>query len=168
MLDEVVNQRHQGSEEEAGHDLAVFDSPPIVGAERKTAKRPWQSSDQIRDHKNIVPVMIVGRRDIGPSATCQGSENAHTCNNLGQGRIRACGKDVPQENKSEARSGSDGDEDLEKRSLGISITDRGGDRWKPLIGVAVVFILDNLVIMQQAAHDQCTQECGIREDSMCP
>lgn len=95
MLNEIVDQRNQCSEEQTGHNLAVLDSTAVVGAERKTAESPWQSSDQVRDHEDIMPVMVVGRCNVSPTSTSQSTEDTHAGNELGQSRIGARREDVP-------------------------------------------------------------------------
>lgn len=114
VLNKVVYQWHQSTEEKAGHDLAVLDGPAVVRAQRKTAKSPWQSSHEIRDHENVVPVMVIGRGDICPSTAGQGSEDTDTGDDLRQSRVGTRGEDVPQEDQSESRAGSNSNEDLEE------------------------------------------------------
>lgn len=168
MLNEIVDQWNQGSEEKAGYDLAVLDGPTVIGAESKAAQRPRQSRDKVRDHEDIMPVMIISGGDIGPSTTGQGAEDTHTSDNLRERRVGTRGKHVPQEDEGEARTGGDGDENLEERAFGIAITNRRGDRGKPFVGIAVVFILNDLVIMQRAANYQRAEKGGIREESVSP
>lgn len=168
VLNEVVDQWHQGSEEEASHDLTILDGTTVVGAQRKAAQRPRQGRNEVRDHEDIVPVMIVSGSDIGPSSAGQGAEDTHASDDLRERRVRPRGKHVPQEDEGEARTGSDGDEDLEERAFGITVTDRRGDGGKPFVGIAVVFILNNLVVMQSATDNQRAEERGIREQSVSP
>lgn len=168
VLNEVVDQGHQCSKEEASHDLAVFDSPAVVRAQGEAAQCPWQGGNKIGDHKNVVPVVVIGRGNIGPSTASQSSEDSHTSNDLRQGRIGTRGQHVPQENESEARAGGDGNKDLEEGSFGVSIANCCGDGGKPFIGVAVVFILDDFMVMQCDTDNQSAEEGRIREDSVSP
>ena len=82
VLNEVVNQWHQSSKEEASHDLAIFDSPAVVRAQGEAAQGPWQGGNKIGYHENVMPVMVIGRGNVGPSAAGQGSEDAHTSDDL--------------------------------------------------------------------------------------
>lgn len=83
VLDEEVDQRYEGSEEGTAQDLAVVDGLGVVGAQGDAAKCPWQSSNEIRDHEDVVPVMVIGRRDIGPASAGEGSEDADTQDEFG-------------------------------------------------------------------------------------
>lgn len=166
VLNEVVNQWHQGTEEEAGNDLAVLDGPAVVRAQRKTAQSPWQGSHQIGDHEDVVPVMVIGGSDICPSTTGQSAEDANTSDNLRQSRVGPCGQNIPQKDQSESRTGGDSNEDLEKRPLGVSVTNCCGHGRKPFVGEAVVFILHDLVIVQGDADDQSAEESSISERGM--
>lgn len=168
VLDEVVDQWHQGSKEKASHDLAILDGTAVVRAEGQATQSPRQGGHQIRDHENIVPVMVVGRSDIGPASARQGPEDTNAGNNLRQGVVRARTEDVPQEDEEEARTGSDSDKDHEERALGVSIANRGGHGGEPFVGVAVVFILNDLVIMQRDTDNQRAEEGSVCEDSVRP
>jgi hypothetical protein len=168
VLNEIVNQRNQCSKEQARHNLAVLDSTAVVGAERKAAKSPWQSSNQIRDHEDIMPVMVVGRCNVGPTSTSQSTEDTHAGNELGQSRIGTRREDVPQEDKGETRSGGNGDEDLEERPFGIAITNGRGHGGEPFVGVAVVFVLDDFVVVQSNADNQRADECCVGEEGVRP
>lgn len=114
VLNEIVNQRDQCSKEQAGHDFAVLDSPTVVRAKGEAAQGPRQSGHQVRDHEDIVPIMIVGRGHVGPASTCQGSEDAHSSDQLGECRVGTRSEDVPEEDEHESWTGSDSDEDLEE------------------------------------------------------
>ena len=168
VLDEIVNQWHQSSKEKAGHDLAVLDGTAVVGAQGQATQSPRQGGHQIRDHEDIVPVVVVGGGDIGPTSTGQSAEDTDTSNNLRQGVVRARTEDVPQENEKEARTGSDSNEDHEERALGVAIANGGGHGGEPFVGVAVVFILNNLMIMQRDADNQGAEKGGICKDRVSP
>lgn len=112
VLDKVVDQGNQGSEKETGENLAVFDGAAVRGAESETAQCPWKSSNQIRNHEDIVPVMVIGRCHISPATTRQCSEQTSESDNLGQRRAGPCGHQIPEENESETGAGCDGNEYL--------------------------------------------------------
>lgn len=59
VLYEKVNQGHQSAEEQACHDLPVFYGPTVLRTEGKTAKSPRQRRNQIGNHEDIMPVMII-------------------------------------------------------------------------------------------------------------
>jgi hypothetical protein len=168
VLDEVVNQRNQCSKEQTGHDLAVLNSATVIRAKRETTQGPRQGSHQVRDHKNVMPIMVVGRCHIGPTSTSQSPEDAHSGNQLGKSRVWARSEDVPQKDEGESWTGSNGDKDLEEGSFGITIADSSGHGGKPFDGVAVMFILNNLVVMQSNADNQRAEERRVRENRMSP
>lgn len=87
-----------------------------------------------------MPVVVVGRSDIGPASTGDGPEDADTKNELGKGIVGSCSQDIPKGDQEKSRAcihvqillfppgrllltRSDCDEDLEHGSLGISVTD---------------------------------------------
>jgi hypothetical protein len=51
------------------------------------------------------------------------------------------------------RTRCNGNKDHEERSLGVSVADGRGNGGKPLLGIAVELILDDLLIMQRNADD---------------
>lgn len=104
VLDEEVDQRYKGSEEGTTEDLTVIDGLGVVGAQSDTAEGPGQSSNEVGDHENVVPVMVVGRRDVGPASAGKGSEDADTQNELGQGLVGSCCQEVPQGDEQETRA----------------------------------------------------------------
>lgn len=168
VLDEVVDQWHQSAKEQAGQNLAVLDSAAVVRAEGEATESPGQSCHQIRDHENIVPVVVISRGNISPASARECPEQAHTSDQLWQGGVRAGSQEVPKEYEGETRTGSDGNEDLEKRAFRIAITDGGRHGREPFIRVAVMFVLDNLVEMQGHAHYQGTEEGRVGHSRMCP
>lgn len=113
VLNKVVDQGNQCSEKETGENLAVFDSAAVCGAKSETAQCPWKSSNQIRNHEDIMPVMVIRRCHISPSTTGQCSEQTSESDNLGQRRTGPCGHQIPEKNESETGSGGDGNENLE-------------------------------------------------------
>lgn len=83
VLNEIVDQRNQSSKEQAGHDFAVLDGTAVGRAEREATQGPRQGGHQVRDHEDVMPVVVVGRCDIGPTAACQCPEDAHPGDQLG-------------------------------------------------------------------------------------
>lgn len=63
-------------------------------------------------------------------------------------------------------TGGYGDEDLEEGSLGISVANGGRHGGEPLIGVAIVLVLDDLVEMKGHADDEGAQECSFITSSL--
>jgi len=51
-----------------------------------------------------VPVVVIGRRDIGPATTRQGTDKARDGDGLGKSVARLRGKQVPEANESKARA----------------------------------------------------------------
>lgn len=168
VLDEVVDQGHQSAEEQTGQDLAVLDSAAVVRAEGEAAESPGQGCHQVRDHENVVPVVIISRGNISPASTRECPEQAHTSNQLWQGGIGAGSQEVPKEDEGETRAGSNGNEDLEERAFRVAITDSGRHGREPFIRVAVVFVLDNLVEVQGHSHYQGTEEGRVGHCRMRP
>jgi len=168
VLDEIVDQWHQCSKEKASHDLAVLDGTTVVRAQGQAAQSPRQGGHQIRDHENVMPVMVVGGGDIGPASAGQRPEDTDAGNNLRQGVVRTRTEDVPQENEEEARTGSDSNENHKERALRVSIANRGGHGGEPFVRVAVVFILNDFVVMQRDADNQRAEEGSVREEGVRP
>jgi hypothetical protein len=57
-----------------------------------------------------------------------------------------------------SRTRSNGNKDHEERSLGVSVADRRGYGWEPLLWVAVELILDDFVVVQRDADNQSAEE----------
>lgn len=60
VLNEEIHERHQRSEEAASKQLPPPDGAWVRWAKRQTPQRPGQRSDEVRDHEDVVPVMVVG------------------------------------------------------------------------------------------------------------
>ncbi len=71
VLDEEINQRHKCAEEGCRQPLPPSYGSRIRRAECYAAQRPGQRRNQVADHEDIVPVMIIRRRHVCPSTTCQ-------------------------------------------------------------------------------------------------
>lgn len=95
VLNEEVNERHQSSEEGTGKVLAILDCRGVVGAESDAAGGPGQGGDNVGNHENIVPVVIIGRGNVGPTAAGQGAQDAHGGDEAWQLGAGLAGKEVP-------------------------------------------------------------------------
>ena len=70
-----------------------------------------------------MPIVVIGRRDICPSATGQFPEKAYAQDELGKCGIRSCSEEIEEENENKSGTGGDSYEDLEDCTFGIAITD---------------------------------------------
>jgi hypothetical protein len=104
VLDEEVEHRHKGGEEGATKELAVVDGLGVVGAQGDAADGPGYGRDEVRDHEDVVPVVVIGRCDIGPASTGEGSEDANAQDELGECLVGSRSQDVPQSNEEETRA----------------------------------------------------------------
>jgi hypothetical protein len=82
VLNVEVDQRYYQGIEASRKIFSVLQGDRVPRTERDTAKSPWDSSHQVGNHEDIVPVMVVGGRYIGPSAASQSSEQAHASDEL--------------------------------------------------------------------------------------
>lgn len=85
MLYIEVNHRNNGSEEGGSDVFSVFNRLGIGRTQDEAAGGPGDCSHQIRDHKDIVPVMIVSRRDIGPASARECTKQSHGGHKFGKG-----------------------------------------------------------------------------------
>ena len=76
VLNEEIYQGDKCSKEARCQDFSVLNSSRVLRAEGQTTQSPWKGSYEIRDHENVVPVVVVGRSDIRPTATGDGSEKS--------------------------------------------------------------------------------------------
>lgn len=104
VLEEVVNHRHEGREEGGCQSLPVSYSLRVRRAERDAPEHPRQCDDEVRDHEYVVPLVVLARGDVGPSAAGQGPEEAHDSDELGEGAIRLSREEIPEPDESEAGS----------------------------------------------------------------
>src|SRR5256885_6212371 len=95
VLYEEVDQGHQRAEEQTGQDFSVFDCSRMWRTESKTPKSPWQCCNQIGDHENVMPVMVIRRCHVRPSSTSYCPEQARPCDNFRQGRVWPRGEEKP-------------------------------------------------------------------------
>ena len=168
VLDKEIDQRHERAKEEPTKNFAVFDRNGVWRAQSETAPRPRYSCHKVRDHENIVPIVVIGRGHVCPSSASQGSEEASSSNDGWKVGVGSLGKEIPESNECKSRPRCDGNENHEDRSFRVAVANGRGDRRKPLLWVAVVLILNNLGIMQPASNNQCTEERTICDSSVCP
>ena len=76
VLNEEVDQRNQSTEESTRKILSVFDSLPVVRAQCQTTQCPRERRNNVGDHKYIVPIVSIGRRNICPSSAGQSSKQS--------------------------------------------------------------------------------------------
>lgn len=183
MLNKEVDEWDETPVERARHIFPVFDGGRVRRAQRNTAEGPWNGGKQVRDHEDVVPVMVVGRGDIGPATTSEGPEQAPEGDEAGELMAWPARQEVPEGDENESRTwrklsvfnwvsigeeqatkgrrtGGHGDEELEEGSLGVSIANCRGDGGKPLFRVSEPLILDDLVVVERNADDECAEEGG--------
>ena len=59
VLNEEIDKGYQCTEEAPCKELSVSDGSRIAWTKSKTSQRPGQGGNQIRDHKDIMPTMVV-------------------------------------------------------------------------------------------------------------
>jgi hypothetical protein len=82
VLDKEVYQRHNSCKEGTGKVLSVLYSGRVPRTQGQNTGGPRNGSHKIRDHENVMPVVVIRRCDICPSSASQGAEDADTCNKL--------------------------------------------------------------------------------------
>lgn len=60
VLNEEVDQGHQRSEEGACKQFAELQRRWILGTKREAAQCPRKCCDKVRDHEDIMPVVVIG------------------------------------------------------------------------------------------------------------
>lgn len=95
VLDEEVHQRHEGTEEAAGQVFPVLDGLGVCGAQGNAPGSPGNREDDVGDHQNVVPVVVVGRSDVRPPATRQGTDDAGNGDRFREGAAGFRGEQVP-------------------------------------------------------------------------
>lgn len=102
VLQEEIGQGDQGNVEATSEKLPQENSPGVVvWAQGKAANGPWNSGDEVRNHEDVVPVVVISRRDVGPASTRKGSKDTDTEDELGERRAVSCGQDVPHGDQDE-------------------------------------------------------------------
>jgi hypothetical protein len=77
VLDKKVNEGNQSGEESASKYLSILDGFGIGRAEGNATQCPRESCHEVRDHEDVVPVMIVGRCNVCPSSTGEGAKYSY-------------------------------------------------------------------------------------------
>ena len=77
VLNEEVNEWQYGGIKCTRKVLAVLDGGRVARAQSNDTKCPGDGGEQIRDHENVMPIMVIGGCDVGPSTACQRAEDAH-------------------------------------------------------------------------------------------
>lgn len=166
VLDEKVHQRHERPEKGRGQVLPVCDRLRVRRAQRQTTQRPRQGSNQIADHEDIVPIVIIRARDISPPTARQRPKDTNTGYDFRQGRARAIAHAVPEADEDEARPGADGNEDLKDGALGVAVSDCCAHGWEPFDWVGEVFVLDDFGIVEGTADDEGAEEGCVGGEGM--
>lgn len=104
VLDKKVYHGHKGAKKGRGQVLSVLDRFRIRRAEGDAAKCPRDRNDQVRDHQDVVPVMVVGRGDVGPAATGQCAQQSHRTNKLWQRLAGLRSEQIPQTDQGKSRT----------------------------------------------------------------
>lgn len=168
VLDEEVEQRHDCRKESGGKYLPVLDRFGIRRAEFDAADGPGDGSQEVRDHEDVMPIVIIRGRNICPAAASECPKYANSRYPLWQGIAFPRGHHIPQRNQGESWTGCHGNEYLKHGSLGITVANGRRDRGKPLLWVAVVLVLDDFGEVQQAADSESTEEGTVCQDGMSP
>ena len=104
MLDKKVDQGNQSAEEASSNPLSVLDRLCVRGAKRNAAGSPGNGKDDVRDHENVVPVMVVGRGDVGPAAASKSSDDTGKRNSLGEDTAGFSSQEIEKSNQGESRT----------------------------------------------------------------
>lgn len=98
VLNKEVYQWQYSSVKCARKVFAILYSSWVLRAQSDHTERPRDGREQIRYHEDIMPVVVIGRGDISPSAASHCPENAHSEDELGQRRVRLACENIPQPN----------------------------------------------------------------------
>lgn len=104
MLNKEVDQGNQGAKEATGNPLPVLDRLCVRRAKRNASGGPRDRKDNVRDHEDIVPVMVVGRGDVGPAAASKSSDDTAKRNRFGEDTAGLGSQEIPESNKGESRT----------------------------------------------------------------
>lgn len=95
VLDEEVYQGYQSAKKCSRQVFSVFDRSRIVRTKGETPKSPWEGSNEVRDHKDIMPIVVVGGSDICPASACNCPKKTGVCDELGEARVWTRREEVP-------------------------------------------------------------------------
>jgi hypothetical protein len=102
MLNKIVNQWNKSSKEETCEDLAVLDGLDIARRRQGQAtERPGQGENQVCNHEDVVPVMVVSGSDINPSSAQHSPDHADCKDKLWARAVPPRGEEIPQEDQCE-------------------------------------------------------------------
>ncbi len=95
VLDEEIDQGNQSPEKGACEVFPVFNSLYVFWAQCQTTNGPRKSCNEVRDHENVMPIVIIGGGNVGPSSACECSKKAHECNEFRKCLTRPGCEEVP-------------------------------------------------------------------------
>jgi hypothetical protein len=166
VLDEEVHKRDECRKESSAQVFSQLDGSRVWRAQCKASQCPGQGRDQVADHEDVVPVVIIRARNICPSSASQCPENANSCNEFWQASVGFVGHAIEEEDQQEAWAGANGDEDLEDGAFRVTVANGCADGGEPFDGVSKVFVLDDFGVMKGHADDQGAEEGRIGGDGM--
>lgn len=102
VLDEEVDQGHEGAEETSCQVFPVLDRLGVGRAKSNASGGPRDGEHEVRDHEDVVPVVVVGRGDVRPAAARQGADEARDGDGLWEGAAGPRGEQVPQSDEGES------------------------------------------------------------------
>lgn len=74
VLYKEINQGKNGAKESTSEVLPIPDGIRMRWTQSNATKSPRYCKDEIRDHEDVVPVVVIGRGDVSPSSTGESSE----------------------------------------------------------------------------------------------
>lgn len=166
VLDEEVHEWDQRRKESSTQVLSQFDGARVGRAQCKATKCPWQGRDQVADHEDIMPIVIIRACNICPSTACQCSKDSHSCDEFRQAAALLVGHAVEEEYQQESWTRADGDENLEDGAFRVAVANGCADGGEPFDGVSKVFVLNDLGVMKGHADDQGAEEGRVGGDGV--
>lgn len=108
--------------------------------------------------------MVICGCNVGPSAASQSPKNAPECDKAWQLVPGLARHEVPESDESKSRARGYCNEELEEGSFGIAVAYCRGDGGEPFLWVAEPFVLDDLVVVEGHANDECAEESRCEEE----
>jgi len=106
------------------HEPSPLRDQLLRRSERNGTEHPRHVTDEVRDHEDVVHIVVVGRGDVDPAAAGQGSNDTNDEKDKGpRGLAGLALHMVLEKHEDKAGTGSQGDEYLEETSLRIPIAD---------------------------------------------